>query len=194
VAASDWDQPGTTIGQDLSFRPYVSDAVKLGAGRFYGVGHHEPQARLLPVVCAAPRRRRARRRGREGQHRRGRDAWRKLPGDVLLIDERGVVILSTRDELKYRPVAPLDAAQRAEVQRSRPTAKRRCSRCTGRRCRRCARHAGRQPRRRGQLASTRTLQRAPGAWSRSTTWRRSRAARYAAITASLAMAVLLLAR
>ena len=47
-------------------------------------------------------------------------AWRKLPGDVLLIDERGVVILSTRDDLKYRPLAPLDAAQRAEVQRTRP--------------------------------------------------------------------------
>lgn len=44
-------------------------------------------------------------------------AWRKLQGDVLLIDDRGVVILSTRDELKYRPLAPLQAAQRAEVER-----------------------------------------------------------------------------
>ena len=26
LAASDWDQPGTTIGQDLSFRPYVIEA------------------------------------------------------------------------------------------------------------------------------------------------------------------------
>ena len=38
IAASDWDQAGTTIGQDLSFRPYVSDALKVGRGRFYGVG------------------------------------------------------------------------------------------------------------------------------------------------------------
>ena len=33
LAASDWDQPGTTIGQDLSFRPYVIDALKSGRGR-----------------------------------------------------------------------------------------------------------------------------------------------------------------
>ena len=38
LAASDWDQPGTTIGQDLSFRPYVIEAMSRGRGRFYGVG------------------------------------------------------------------------------------------------------------------------------------------------------------
>src|SRR4029450_8211779 len=38
VAASDWNRPGTTVGQDLSFRPYVTDAVKHGRGGFYGVG------------------------------------------------------------------------------------------------------------------------------------------------------------
>ena len=91
-------------------------------------------------------------------------AWRKLPGHVLLIDERGVVILSTRDDLKYRPLAPLDAAQRAEVQRSRPYGEApleplRWTHAAGA----GARRAGRQPRRRWtQLASTRTLQRA--AW------------------------------
>ena len=38
LAASDWQQPSTTLGHDLSFRPYVIDAIKLGRGRFYGVG------------------------------------------------------------------------------------------------------------------------------------------------------------
>ncbi|WP_454914582.1 hypothetical protein [Variovorax gossypii] len=37
-AASDWNKPGTTLGQDLSFRPYVIDALSQGRGRFYGVG------------------------------------------------------------------------------------------------------------------------------------------------------------
>ena len=39
---------------------------------------------------------------------------------MLVLDERGVVILATRDELNYRPLAPLQAAQRADVERSRP--------------------------------------------------------------------------
>jgi two-component system C4-dicarboxylate transport sensor histidine kinase DctB len=195
VAASDWDQPGTTVGQDLSFRPYVSDAVANGRGRFYGVGitSRKPGYYLSYAL-------------RRGQEVRGvaavkiniedvENAWRKLPGDVLLIDERGVVILSTRDELKYRPVAPLDDAQRAEVQRSRPYG-----------------DAPLQPLRwtalqaltpdtqvvslegAEQLASTRTLQRAAWRLVALDAMAPARvAARYAAITASLAMAVLLLA-
>lgn len=120
LAASDWQQPGTTIGQDLSFRPYVIDAIKLGRGRFYGVGitSRKPGYYLSYALHRGERLRgvAAVKVNIEDAER----AWRKLPGDVLLIDERGVVILSTRDVLKYRPLAPLQAAQRAEVERSRP--------------------------------------------------------------------------
>ncbi|MBB3180874.1 ATP-binding protein [Variovorax sp. Sphag1AA] len=194
LAASDWDKPGTTVGQDLSFRPYVIDAMKAGRGRFYGVGitSRKPGYYLSYAL-------------RRGTHVGGvvavkvnleeaEHAWRKLPGDVLLIDERGVVILSTRDDLKFKPLAPLGEGQRDEVSRSRPYG-----------------DANLQPLRwtvvealdgdaqivaldgRTSLASTRTLQAAP--------WRLvvlddmapvRAAARYAAVTASLAMAVLLL--
>lgn len=119
-AASDWNRPGTTLGQDLSFRPYVIDALSQGRGRFYGVGitSNRPGYYLSYAL-------------RRGQPTRGvvavkvnleeaERAWRKLPGDVALIDQRGVVILSTRKDLKFRPLLPLDALQRAEVLRSRP--------------------------------------------------------------------------
>lgn len=194
LAASDWDQPGTTIGQDLSFRPYVSDAVHQGRGRFYGVGitSRKPGYYLSYAL-------------RHGGGVRGvaavkinieevENVWRKLPGHVLLVDERGVVILSTRDEWKYRPVAPLDAAQRAEVQRSRPygdapldplgwatlqalSPEAQVVRLDG--------HA--------QLATTRRLQRAAWRLVALDDMASVRAiARYAAVTASLAMAVLVL--
>ncbi len=101
LAASDWDRPGTTIGQDYSFRPYVHRcASQSGRGRFYGVGitSHKPGYYLSYAL-------------RHGGRLRGvvtvkvniekaEHAWRKLPGDVLLVDERGVVILSTRDDLQ----------------------------------------------------------------------------------------------
>jgi two-component system C4-dicarboxylate transport sensor histidine kinase DctB len=194
VAASDWDQAGTTLGQDLSFRPYVTDAVQKGRGRFYGVGitSRKPGYYLSYAL-------------RRGEGVRGvaavkinlgesESAWGKLPGNVLLVDERGVVILSTRDELKYHPVKALDAAQRAEVQRSRPygdapldplqwttlqslTPEARLISLEG------------QP----QLASTRRLQRA--AWqliALDDMKPVQLTARYAGMTASLAMAVLLL--
>jgi len=120
LAASDWQQPGTTIGQDLSFRPYVIDAIKLGRGRFYGVGI---TSRKPGYYLSYALRRDDRLRGVVAVKVNIEDAeraWRKLPGDVLLVDERGVIILSTRDDLKYRPLAPLEATQRAEAQRSRP--------------------------------------------------------------------------
>ncbi|WP_307701157.1 sensor histidine kinase [Variovorax paradoxus] len=120
LAASDWDRPGTTVGQDLSFRPYVIDALGSGRGRFYGVGitSRKPGYYLSYAL-------------RRDQPTRGvvavkvnleeaERAWRKLPGDVVLIDQRGVVILATREDLKFRPMLPLDGLQRAEVQRSRP--------------------------------------------------------------------------
>ena len=172
LAASDWDQPGTTIGKDLSFRPYVRDALQQGRGRFYGVGitSRKPGYYLSYAL-------------RRGERLRGlvavkvnieaaERAWRKLPGDVMLLDERGVVILSTRDDLKYRPLAPLDGDQRAEVQRSRPYAKPSCSRCGGPRPRasvllhRSSRWTASPTSRRHARSRARR-----GSWSCSTAWR-----------------------
>jgi two-component system C4-dicarboxylate transport sensor histidine kinase DctB len=194
LAASDWDRPGTTVGQDLSFRPYVIDALGQGRGRFYGVGitSRKPGYYLSYAL-------------RRDQPARGvvavkvnleesERAWRMLPGNVALIDQRGVVILATREDLKFRPLWPLDASQRAEVQRSRPYGE-----------------AGLQPLQWtqkealarnvqvialdgvDQLASTRALRGAPWQLVVLDDLAPVRVgARYAAITASLAMAVLLL--
>jgi len=120
LAASDWGRPGTTVGQDLSFRPYVIDALAQGRGRFYGVGitSRKPGYYLSYAL-------------RRDQPVRGvvavkvnleesERAWRMLPGDVVLLDQRGVVILATREDLKFRPMRPLDDSQRADVLRSRP--------------------------------------------------------------------------
>jgi two-component system C4-dicarboxylate transport sensor histidine kinase DctB len=194
VAASDWDQPGTTVGQDLSFRPYVNDAVKNGRGRFYGVGI---TSRKPGYYLSYPLRRDELVRGVAAVKINIEEAergWRKLPGQVVLLDERGVVILSTLEGLKYRPVAPLDAAQLAEVQRSRPYGEAPLNPLHWTTLQ--ALTAGAELislEGQAQLASTRTLQRAA--------WRLVAlddmaplrvTARYAAITASLAMAVLLL--
>ena len=194
LAASDWDRPGTTVGQDLSFRPYVIDALSQGRGRFYGVGitSRRPGYYLSYAL-------------RRDQPTRGvvavkvnleetERAWRKLPGDVLLVDQRGVVILSTRENLKFRPLLPLDGLQRAEVLRSRPYGEAALQPLQWRRTEALARDVqvvaldGQD-----QLASARSLRGAP--WQlvvldEMTPLRL--AARNGAITAALAMAVLLL--
>ncbi|MDP9895861.1 two-component system C4-dicarboxylate transport sensor histidine kinase DctB [Variovorax boronicumulans] len=194
LAASDWDRPGTTVGQDFSFRPYVIDALGQGRGRFYGVGitSRKPGYYLSYAL-------------RRDQPTRGvvavkvnleeaERAWRKLPGDVVLIDQRGVVILATREDIKFRPMLPLDGLQRAEVQRSRPY---------GEAALRPLQWAQKEALARDvqvitldgldQLASTRKLRGAPWQLVVLDDLAPVRVgARNAAITASLAMAVLLL--
>ena len=38
VAASNWDQPTTNVGENYSYRPYYRQALAQGRGRFYGIG------------------------------------------------------------------------------------------------------------------------------------------------------------
>jgi two-component system C4-dicarboxylate transport sensor histidine kinase DctB len=120
LAASDFDQPGTTVGHDLSFRPYVAEALQSGHGRFYGLGITSGRPGYYLSYAL-----------RGGAPARGVVAvkvnleepernWRSLPGDVLLVDERGVVILATLETLRFRPMQALDGLQLAEVQRTRP--------------------------------------------------------------------------
>jgi two-component system C4-dicarboxylate transport sensor histidine kinase DctB len=195
LAASDWDRPGTTVGQDLSFRPYVVDALRRGHGRFYGVGitsrrpgyylsyalrHGDAPGGVLAIKVDLA--------GIE-------NGWREQSADVLLLDERGVVILATREALKYRPLQSLDGSQQADVRRSRPYGDATLQPLPWTQVRRLGDDValvaleGRE-----RLAASRALRQAP--------WRlvvladpapQRRLARYAAATAALAMAVLLLA-
>lgn len=120
IAAADAHRPGTPVGSDLSFRPYVQQALAQRRGRFYGVG----------VTSGLPGYYLSFALGAEGRVRgiatvklslaESERAWRQLPGDALLLDERGVVILATRDAWRYRPLAPLADATKDEIARSRP--------------------------------------------------------------------------
>jgi two-component system, NtrC family, C4-dicarboxylate transport sensor histidine kinase DctB len=120
LAASDWKQAGTPVGTDLSFRPYVKEALANGRGRFYGVGITSKRAGYyLSYALVQP------------GHRRGvatvkvdleetEQAWKNLPGQVLLVDQRGVVILSSREGWKFRPLAPLSSKLLSDIATTRP--------------------------------------------------------------------------
>lgn len=123
LAASDWAEAGTPIGTDLSFRPYVRDALARGRGRFYGVGITSRRAGYYLSYALY---RRDRQRGvatvkvdLEDMER----AWSKLPGIVMLADERGVIILSSRAEWKFRPLTPLTPQVLADIAQTRPYGK-----------------------------------------------------------------------
>ncbi|WP_245318510.1 ATP-binding protein [Bradyrhizobium sp. DOA1] len=122
LAAADFDDPGTPVGRNLSYRPYVSEALERGRGAFFGVGITSARAGYYLSYAL-----------KEGGATKGiavvkinldsfERGWRDLPGDALLLDERGVTILASREAWRYRPIAPLSREMLDDIARSKPYA------------------------------------------------------------------------
>jgi two-component system, NtrC family, C4-dicarboxylate transport sensor histidine kinase DctB len=120
LAAADFDQPGTPFGENLSYRPYVSEALTRGRGAFFGVGITSARAGYYLSYAL-----------KEGGVTRGiatvkvnldsfERAWREFDRDIILLDERRVAILASRDEWRFRPMAPLSPQMHDEISRSKP--------------------------------------------------------------------------
>jgi two-component system C4-dicarboxylate transport sensor histidine kinase DctB len=109
------DLSGTTLaatndafkGQSYEFRPYFEDALKTGAGRFYGVGvtTRQPGYFLSHVI-------------EDGGTAIGvavvkvdllplEKAWQDAKEDVAFLDGSGIAFLTSVDDWRYRPLRPL---------------------------------------------------------------------------------------
>jgi two-component system C4-dicarboxylate transport sensor histidine kinase DctB len=117
IAASDAGEPGSPLGAGLSFRPYVKAALAGGRGRFYGVGVTSGTAGYfmsyalgggagVAVVKVSL----------EGLVH----GWSQQPGSVWAADDKGVLVLSSRREWRYRPLSALSPQARAEIAEARP--------------------------------------------------------------------------
>jgi two-component system C4-dicarboxylate transport sensor histidine kinase DctB len=115
LAAADWDQPATPVGHNYAYRPYMKEALATGRGRFFGIGATSKRPGYFLSYAL-----------RGGDRTLGVATvkvdlepvvrvWANLPGELLISDERGVVILSSRAEWKFRALRPLTAAQQAEI-------------------------------------------------------------------------------
>lgn len=120
LAAADFDQPGTPFGENLSYRPYVSEALSGGRGAFFGVGITTARAGYYLSYAL-----------KDSGTTKGvatvkvnldsfERAWRNTENDILLVDERKVTILASRDEWRYRPMEPLSVQTRDDIARSKP--------------------------------------------------------------------------
>ncbi|WP_052452234.1 GGDEF domain-containing protein [Noviherbaspirillum autotrophicum] len=121
IAANNWQQPTSFVGQNYTFRPYFQDALRDGSGQFYGVGvtslapgfflSHavRDSDKVLGVAVVKVD---------LSDLDAGWDSTR-LGGEFFVTDEHGVIFLSSRADWKYRPLAPLSAATREQVRRTR---------------------------------------------------------------------------
>lgn len=120
LAASNWREPTSNVGENYDFRPYFRQALDSGRGQFYGIGltTGEPGYFLSEAI-------------RDDDGRAVgvlvikieldalEDAWLNAPDIVLVSDAHGVVFLANRAAWRYRTLAPLTERSRAELEATR---------------------------------------------------------------------------
>lgn len=119
VAASNYRQPGSFVGQNYAFRPYFRDALSSGSAELFALG----------TVSGRPGLYLARRVGSvdnplgvivvkiEFDALEG--AWARQAGISLVTDVHDIVIVSGRPELRFRTLRSLSAKELAEIAGSR---------------------------------------------------------------------------
>lgn len=125
VAASNWDQPTTNVGEDYSYRPYFQQAMANGSGRFYGIGMttavpgyflsqaiRDDTGSVLGVIAI------------KIELRALEQEWLQSTDIVLASDSHDVVFLANGDAWRYRLLRPLAPAERAEMMATRQYADR----------------------------------------------------------------------
>ena len=107
IAASNWQKPGSFVGQNYGFRPYFRQAMATGRGQFYAIGITTGvPGHFLSSRVQGPD-------GAAGvlvvkvDLRPLQETWRKAGLETALADSDGVVFLSGRPDWLYRPLAPL---------------------------------------------------------------------------------------
>ncbi|WP_454832595.1 NahK/ErcS family hybrid sensor histidine kinase/response regulator [Pseudoxanthomonas wuyuanensis] len=120
VAASNWGQPESNVGNNYRFRPYFQRAMARGSGDFYALGvttavpgyflseavradDGAPIGVVVVKVVLRPL----------------EQAWSELPEQVFVSDAHGVIFLSGHTGWRYRDLRPLAPTVRSELARTR---------------------------------------------------------------------------
>lgn len=118
IAASNWDEPTSFVGNDYAFRDYYLGAILKGSAEQFALGTVSQRPglyltsrindgdRLLGVVVV------------KVEFDRVEADWRALGGQIYVADQRGVVLLSTTADWRFHVEAPLDEETQKEIRRS----------------------------------------------------------------------------
>ncbi len=120
LAASNWQQADSFVGENYGFRPYFKDALAGHDGFFYAIGSN---TRVPGMFISAP--------VRTGHAaplgvlaikvslRDIEDAWRRTKDPVYLADAYGVIFLGSMDAWQYKATQPLSAQALAWIRANR---------------------------------------------------------------------------
>jgi two-component system C4-dicarboxylate transport sensor histidine kinase DctB len=125
IAASNWNQPVSFVGTNVSYRPYFQDALAQGSGRFFGIGTNTGIPGLYFANAVH---------GGDPDTTGGKvigavavkvsvdaleSAWR-APGEAaMVVDGNGVIVISTEPAWKFTAMRAMTAKQQGDIQASR---------------------------------------------------------------------------
>ncbi|CAG8869732.1 C4-dicarboxylate transport sensor protein DctB [Pseudomonas fluorescens] len=120
LAASNWDKRDSFIGRNFAFRPYFNEAMDGRLGRFFGQG--TTSAKRGYFFAAAVR---------DNEQVIGvlvvkvdldhtETLWGRTPEQLLLTDQNGVVVLTSRPDWRFRATRPLNDAEREAITAIQP--------------------------------------------------------------------------
>ncbi|MDE2120299.1 MAG: sensor histidine kinase, partial [Betaproteobacteria bacterium] len=119
LAASNWNTPVSFVGANLAFRPYFREAMHGQPGRFYGIGtvsdvpglfFSQPVRRhgaIVGVVAA------------KVDLDKVATPWQSGPDPVLVVDDHGVVFLTSVPAWRFRSLQRLSASVRSRLEQTR---------------------------------------------------------------------------
>ncbi|MCB1520124.1 MAG: sensor histidine kinase [Hyphomicrobiaceae bacterium] len=119
IAASNWSDPRSFIGENFSYRPYFTEAMKGRLGRYFALGttsgergyyfaHPVFDGRYVVGVAVVKL--------RVGDLEA---AWRAVDHTILVVDDDGVIFLSSEPGWVMRTMKPLDPEARARISQQR---------------------------------------------------------------------------
>ncbi|HDR8860310.1 TPA: sensor histidine kinase [Burkholderia territorii] len=119
LAASNSDESGSFVGSNYAFRPYFTNAMQHGTGRFYGIGNTTGEAGYFLAVPIRDRTHPGRGLIGAVAIKASLDQYESAlakSGDiVLVVDRDNVTFLSSVAGWRYRTLTPLSAGARRKL-------------------------------------------------------------------------------
>jgi len=115
LAASNWDQARSFVGENFAYRPYFQDAMAQGTGVFYGLGTTSKEAgyfyaeriyagtRVVGIATV------------KITLEQIEQVWRRASDSTWVTDAHGVIFLSTDENWKFKSLHPLSSEVQASI-------------------------------------------------------------------------------
>ncbi|QXI38747.1 sensor histidine kinase [Pseudomonas xantholysinigenes] len=115
LAASNWDKQDSFVGRNFSFRPYFIEAMEGRLGRFFGQGTTSAKRGYFFAAAVHDRERVIGVLVVKVDLDHTETLWGRTPEQLLLTDQNGVVVLTSRPDWRFRATRELTAAERQAI-------------------------------------------------------------------------------